>query len=119
VIVTILEVATSLLESPFNKNGMVNNFIEKLYADFLLFDSLIKNILEETGIVKVNINEFRLIARAFSLMPQHVYELLNPFVLNRPFPRQQQNLSASTIENYVKAVQIIVKTLSQSQAEMD
>ena len=89
VMVTILEVATSLINSPINKDHAVNNFIEKLYTEYQLFDILIKNIIAETGVVKININEFRLAARALSLMPQHVYEILNPSVLNKPMPRHK------------------------------
>lgn len=119
VMVTILEVANSLINSPINKDRAVNVFIEKLYTEYQLFDILVKNIIAETGVVKINIQEFRLAARALSLMPQHVFEILNPLVLNKPMPRQKQDKSAVSIENYVKAVQIMVKTFSQSQNEQD
>jgi hypothetical protein len=34
VMVTILEVASSLLNSPLNKDGEINNFIDRVYTDF-------------------------------------------------------------------------------------
>lgn len=69
VMVTVLDVTISLLDSPYNKDKEIDSFIDRLYTEYQLFDILIQNIIAETGVVKINVNEYRLAARAMSLMP--------------------------------------------------
>lgn len=67
---------------------------------------------------QLDVEEIRLMSRAFAFMPYSIMSIVNPVTLNKPIKRAGEDILL-TVENYLKAIWNIVNLFANSEVEQD
>lgn len=118
IILNILDVCEALSQDE-RYHARIFGIQKSIYTDNSFLDSMVAFCIDENRIHsqnKLDMEELRLYAKAFSYLPMSFLQTRNPMVLTKLVKKAADEDCVLTIENYLKSLNLIVTSMKEEDS---